>query len=347
MRNELVSIKEAELEKVKEALKREYANLLVLVVKKDTTSDIYLVNEQEEKKDPYLFCSLEDVVDYKYDPANIPTIIAKIVSKKNDGVYWLAFAVGAMIRKCPNEVYKPRPFSFLTISKCNWDSEAEFLKGYEYLDDCKMAKINGQNYILKYGNYSDVGDISPMFWRCILEKGCDGKQRIQQIVTYTETLFGPFDSIEAWKEGTYPYIDKSFHGYFGKDQNGYILAMTVICDWFKLREEKSPVYFEDTTRTEYEYNIKFEKPLKAIRFIQRDFERTDSKTKYTATDVWRLEYADGTRAIMFNSIGRKDYPKHDRKWSFEEKQRVYDPAESKFKCFTISEDYIKGIFDSK
>lgn len=199
--------------------------------------DIYLVNE-EENKAPYLFHSLENVVDYRYDTTNRPIILAKIVSNRYDGVYWLAFQVAAMTRKFPNKVYEPRPFSpFLTVSKCRWDSEAKFLKGFEYLENC--------------------------------------------------------------------------------------------------------------TRTNYEWNIKFEKPLKEVKFIRRDFERTDSETKYAATDVWKLEYADGSRAIMFNSIGREDYPKYDGYWVYEEKQRDYDPAESKFKCFIISEDYIKEIFNAK
>ncbi len=50
---------------------------------------------------------------------------------------------------------------------------------------------------------------------------------------------------------------------------------------------------------------------------------------------------------MFNSIGREDYPKYDGYWVYEEKQRDYDPEERKFKCFIISEDYIKEIFNAK
>jgi len=346
MRNELARIKETELESVKEALKREYENLLVLVVEKGETSDIYLVNEdEEENKDPYLFHSLEDVVDYQYDPTNRPTILAKIVSKRHDGVYWLAFQVAEMTRRFPNEIYKPRPFApFLTVSKCSWDSEARFIKGFEYLGTSKMANINGQNYIVEYGSHLEVNEIFPMFWRCLLEKEDDGKGiSIRELHASLDRCFGPFVSIEEWKEGAYPYIHESFHGYFGKDEDGHIVAMTIICDWSKLEYKEYPVYFEDTTRANYEWNIKFEKPLKEVKFIRRDFERTDSETKYAATDVWRLVYADGSRAIMLNSIGRVDYPKYDGKWIYEEKQREYDPAESKFKCFIISEDYINGI----
>lgn len=347
MRNELVSIKETELESVKEALKREYANLLVLVVEKGETSDIYLVNE-EENKVPYLFHSLEKVVDYRYDTTNRPTILAKIVSNRYDGVYWLAFQVAEMTRKFPNKVYEPRPFSpFLTVSKCRWDSEAKFLKGFEYLEDCTMVNIDGKNYVIEYGRHDDANEIFPMFGRCLLEKEDDGKESIRRMVIYRERLFGPFASIEEWKEGIYPYIHESYHGYFGKDEEGHILAMTIICDWLKLKYKEYPVYFEDCTRSNYEWNIKFEKPLKEVKFIRRDFERTDSETKYAATDVWRLEYADGSRAIMFNSIGRDDYPKYDDYWVYEKKQRDYDPAESKFKCFIISEDYIKEIFNAK
>ena len=66
---------------------------------------------EEENKAPYLFHSLENVVDYRYDTTNRPIILAKIVSNRYDGVYWLAFQVAAMTRKFPNKVYEPRPFS--------------------------------------------------------------------------------------------------------------------------------------------------------------------------------------------------------------------------------------------
>lgn len=344
MRNELVTINESELESVKEALKREYSNLLVLVVEKDTTSDIYLVNEKEQNKDPYLFCSLEDVIDYCYDPTDHPTIIAKIVSKKDDGVYWLAFVIAAMVRQYPDKVYKPIPYSFLTVSRCSWDSEARFLKGFEYLTDCKMINIAGKNYIIEYGKHSDVDEIFPMFGRYVLTKGDEGEERICQMISYTETRFGPFDKIEAWEDGFYPYIHNCYHGYFGKDSNGYIRGMTILCDYSSREDEKYQMFFKDSHITEYKYNVEFEKPLKELKFVRRDFEKTDSESRYTATDIWEFEYVDGSRAIMFNSIGHRDYPDYDGSIWRKERQRTYSPEESKFKCFIISEEYMKGIF---
>ena len=54
-------------------------------MEKGETFDIYLVNE-EENKAPYLFHSLENVVDYRYDTTNRPIILAKIVSNRYDGI---------------------------------------------------------------------------------------------------------------------------------------------------------------------------------------------------------------------------------------------------------------------
>ncbi len=62
------------------------------------------------------------------------------------------------------------------------------------------------------------------FFQCLggvfLEKEDDGKESIRKVVVYRERLFGPFESIEEWKEGIYLYIHESYHGYFGKDEEG-------------------------------------------------------------------------------------------------------------------------------
>ena len=177
-----------------------------------------------------------------------------------------------------------------------------------------MVNIDGKNYVIEYGRHDDANEVFPMFGRCLLEKEDDGKESIRKVVVYRERLFGPFESIEEWKEGIYLYIHELSRIFWKRRRRAYLGND----DYLRLVKAEvqriSRIFRRLHKRTNYEWNIKFEKPLKEVKFIRRDFERTDSETKYAATDVWKLEYADGSRAIMFNSIGREDYPKYDGYW---------------------------------
>lgn len=230
MRNELLRATETDLEYIGDSLEREFKNLLVVVVSNGETSDIYLVNDEKGK--PYLFRSLESVIDYKYDGTASPAMLAKI--RKGDKVYWLGFIIHSMITRYADTIYYPWK-CYLTplfsVSKgCTESSEADFISGFSYLKAKKAVDINGIKYMFDcggYGNHQELDNVQPMYG-CYYLTTKDGKQRIESGIYPYE--FGPYVSITPWQDGMYPYVHPCFHGYFGRDENGFIQGMRIMCD---------------------------------------------------------------------------------------------------------------------
>lgn len=289
-------------------LANEYKDVLVFVVEQESSKKftIYFVIESYRQycRIPKLslFKAFENVVDYKYDNSKA-TLLANIETSAQAG-YWIAFSVESVTLNQPKQ-----DFSFDAFAKIEYSGkapEAFFRNDFSYLPTARVVNIASKNYLINYSSWNELHTVKPMYYDRFLDIGPSGTT-LYSSFNELEALFGPFASIAPFEEGTYPYLATCFHGYWGKNKEGNIAGMFVTHDETFYDSKFIQKQTFRMNSKDYNYFVTFEEPLKSLQFFTRDWEQKDLVNKnHCARDIWKLTYPDGSKAVMFHSIGDHD-----------------------------------------
>lgn len=288
-----------------------YKSILVLIVEQSVKKfTIYLVKEKPydyvNSTIPYserilnssCFKALENVVDYKYDDSKQILLLNVETSDELGTGYWTAFSANNVAL-----FHLEKDFSFDTFLKVKYFNKevpnAFFREDFSYLPTGRVVNIDGTNYLINFSSWNELKDIKPLYYDRFLEIGSAGTT-LYSSFDELKTLFGPFSSIVPFEDGEYPvYKEQLSHGYLGKDENNNIIGM------FITRDDSS---FDAIHYSNYDYRKIFDTPLKSLKFFKRDLEKNDQYNKrYCARDIWKLTYPDGSKAVMFKTIGERDF----------------------------------------
>lgn len=251
---------------------------------------LYLTSSNESKH-PAPFLIMTNISQYRIFYFNEEDFSGKVhktyVLALKINNFW-TFLMPEFFRYCidDSDVLSKRIENLPKLFVIDWISPAYFKKGFEDTS-VLIFYVNGKNYVIspifdnftrrraicqmKITEFVDITLLEPKgYFKTIDEKG--------EHLFRGSYCFGSYEKIEEFSKADYPNDSHAYHGYWGKDANGHMVAAHIA--------DSNP---------SYSYHISFENPAKSAHFYNRTYTDTTKKYYY---DIWQVITNDGKKQLI-------------------------------------------------